>query len=136
MRLHTYRSKARSKDSYRDSLKDGCAQTIGWLRVVCVALVTSVFAIPAVADEQQASGYLPASYPIAALGGVQVKKAYALGIGRFDLDTQTEIIGWRLNDTWYFGRQDGLDSGLTLVWHQNDKQVSLSKDGVRLTRRF
>jgi hypothetical protein len=72
----------------------------------------------------------------AALDGLEVSKKYALGINRFDLDSQTEILGWRLNDAWYFGRQDGMDSGLTLVWQQETNQVSLSKDGLRLTRRF
>ena len=68
---------------------------------------------------------------------VPVDEEYALGIDRFDLDRHTEIIGWRLSDRWYFGRQDGLDSGLTFVWQQNDQQqVSVSKDGIRLTRRF
>ena len=66
----------------------------------------------------------------------EVGKGYALGINRFDLDAHTEILGWQLNHQWYLGRQDGLDSGLTLVWQQNANQVSLSKDGVRLTRRF
>lgn len=72
----------------------------------------------------------------ASVSEVELKKRYALGIGRFDLDAHTEIIGWRLNNAWYFGRQDGMDSGLTLVWQQNLKQISLSKDGVRLTQRF
>ena len=67
---------------------------------------------------------------------VEVGKDYALGIGRFDLDTHTEIIGWQIADKWYFGRQDGMDSGLTLVWQQSVHQVSLSKDGLRLTKRF
>ncbi|MEM7099900.1 MAG: hypothetical protein AAF541_16655 [Pseudomonadota bacterium] len=70
------------------------------------------------------------------LENVEVNEDYALGIGRFDLDSHTEILGWQINDRWYFGRQDGLDSGLTLVWQQSSNQVSLSKDGVRLTRRF
>lgn len=72
----------------------------------------------------------------ATLDKIDVKKNYALNIGRYNLDTHTEIIGWRISDDWYLGRQDGLDSGLTLVWQQSASQVSLSKDGVRLTRRF
>ena len=68
---------------------------------------------------------------------VSVGEDYALGINKFDVDQHTEIIGWRLSQRWYFGRQDGLDSGLTFVWQQNDQQqVSVSKDGIRLTRRF
>ena len=67
---------------------------------------------------------------------VPVLKAYTLGINRFDLDEYTEILGWQLAESWYLGRQDGLDSGLTLVWQQDSNQLSVSKDGVRLTKRF
>ena len=68
---------------------------------------------------------------------VSVGKDYALGINRFAVDPHTEILGWQLSDRWFFGRQDGLDSGLTFVWQRNsDEQVSVSKDGIRLTRRF
>ena len=67
---------------------------------------------------------------------VKIGKTYVMGINRFDLDGHTEILGWQLSNSVYFGRQDGLDSGLTLVWQQKANQVSLSKDGLRLTRRF
>ena len=70
------------------------------------------------------------------LAQVEMGTDYALGIGRFDLDSHTEILGWQISNSWYFGRQDGLDSGLTLVWQRSANQVSLSKDGLRLTRRF
>ena len=80
--------------------------------------------------------YLPAAQVAEAISSVELTKAYALGVNRFDVDAHTEIIGWRISDSWYFGRQDGLDSGLTLVWQQEENQVSVSKDGVRLTRRF
>ncbi|MEM1230139.1 MAG: hypothetical protein AAGI15_06345 [Pseudomonadota bacterium] len=66
----------------------------------------------------------------------QVNKSYALGVNRYQLDHDTKLTGWRLNDRWYFGRQKGLDSGLTLVWQKQANQVSVSKDGLRLTRRF
>ena len=71
-----------------------------------------------------------------ALAQVEITKSYALGLNRFDLDTETELIGWRISDSWYFGRQDGLDSGLTFVYQQQENQLSVSKDGLRLTRRF
>ncbi len=66
----------------------------------------------------------------------QVDKSYVLGVNRYQLDHDTKLTGWRLNDRWYFGRQKGLDSGLTLVWQKQANQVSVSKDGLRLTRRF
>ena len=68
---------------------------------------------------------------------LNIDEDYALGVDRFDLDEHTEVIGWQLSQRWYFGRQDGLDSGLTFVWQQNARQqVSVSKEGLRLTRRF
>ncbi|MEM7080723.1 MAG: hypothetical protein AAF513_19050 [Pseudomonadota bacterium] len=63
-------------------------------------------------------------------------RSYALGLERYQLDSHTEMLGWQLSDSVYLGRQDGLDSGLTLVWQKQANQVSLSKDGLRLTRRF
>jgi hypothetical protein len=88
------------------------------------------------AEEAWASPSSGNSGHAAHLAEMEVKKAYALGIGRFDVDAHTEIIGWRLNPAWFFGRQDGLDSGLTLVWQRQANQISLSKEGLRLTRRF
>lgn len=88
------------------------------------------------ANEVGVGSYSARMVAQANLSDLQMKKSYALGIGRFDLDAHTEIIGWRLNQAWYFGRQDGLDSGLTLVWQNRSNQISLSKEGVRLTRRF
>lgn len=70
------------------------------------------------------------------LASLELESDYVLGINRFNLDAHTEIIGWQLSKSLYFGRQDGMDSGLTLVWQKSDNQVSLSKDGLRLTRRF
>ena len=67
---------------------------------------------------------------------VGVSKDYVLGINRFNLDEHTEVLGWKLSEKIYFGRQDGLDSGLTLVWQERANQISLSKEGLRLTRRF
>lgn len=82
----------------------------------------------------------PAPAPAAAAGSPppqwHLGKRYALGVVRYQLDHDTRLMGWQLSDRWYFGRQKGLDSGLTLVWQQSANQVSLSKDGLRLTRRF
>ena len=75
-------------------------------------------------------------YVETSLRDVDIKKDYALGIHRHDLDDHTELLGWQLGDSLYFGRQDGIDSGLTLVWQQKANQFSLSKEGLRLTRRF
>ena len=101
-----------------------------WLSAILMVAGSS---LSAWADDAAPDDVIPA---YATLDKINVKKGYALNIGRYNLDTHTEIIGWRINDDWYFGRQDGLDSGLTLVWQQAESQVSLSKEGVRLTRRF
>lgn len=61
---------------------------------------------------------------------------YALGIARYRVDGATKVTGWRFNDGWYLGSQSGEDSGLTLVWQTGSDQMSLSKDGLRFTRRF
>ena len=96
-------------------------------------LFTLLGPLSAAADESWQSYYLNAANQAEL---VEVSKDYVLGINRFDLDSHTEILGWQISDSWYFGRQDGLDSGLTLVWQQSANQVSVSKDGLRLTRRF
>ena len=108
---------------------------------ICVRMASSLllggllFSQSAYANDRAESRLLIAQLD-QSMSTIQLRKRYALGIGRFDLDVETEIIGWKINDAWYFGRQDGLDSGLTLVWQQDLKQVSLSKDGLRLTQRF
>ncbi len=78
----------------------------------------------------------PQLRPSEIAAGYRLPDSYALGIRDHDLDQFTEIIGWRLNERWYFGRQDGEDSGLTLVWQDEQDQMSLSKEGIRFTRRF
>ena len=81
------------------------------------------------------ASYATSTYDRAAT--MQVDDLYPAGIDRHDLDDHTEILGWHLGRKVYFGRQDGMDSGLTVVWQQTERQqVSLSKDGLRLTRRF
>ena len=121
--------------------------TVARLSTLTKGVVTTVllcFASTSWADEVSLSEsdinaiqiYVAQSLTHESLADVDVTKSYALGINRFDLDHQTEIMGWKVANRWYLGRQDGLDSGLTLVWHQATNQVSFSKDGVRLTRRF
>lgn len=96
--------------------------------ILFVGLAGSAVADEALKDGDRNTGQVMRAVP--------VDKDYALGLARFDLDAHTEILGWQVADRWYFGRQDGEDSGLTLVWQAEENQVSLSKDGVRLTRRF
>ena len=103
------------------------------LCVVVVAVVSTANSVAASADWQAAYDQRFA----AQAGWHEIDADYVLGIDRFDTDQYTEIIGWQIGPRWYFGRQDGLDSGLTVVWQQNRRQqVSVSKEGLRLTRRF
>ncbi|MDZ7668628.1 MAG: hypothetical protein U5Q16_04130 [Gammaproteobacteria bacterium] len=64
--------------------------------------------------------------------------AYAMGISAHDLDSATQVIGWRLSDSWYIGARDekGADDGLSLVWRGERKQMSLSLEEIRFVRRF
>ncbi|MCZ6656519.1 MAG: hypothetical protein O7C67_04430 [Gammaproteobacteria bacterium] len=61
---------------------------------------------------------------------------YPLGVEKYRLDHATQVTGWQIANSWYFGKQKGEDSGLTLVWQGDREQFSVSKDGLRFTRRF
>ncbi len=63
-------------------------------------------------------------------------KTHALGIHRFALDGRNEVVGWKLSERWYLGRQRGDDSGLALVWQHDQTRFSLTPDGVRVSRSF
>jgi hypothetical protein len=67
---------------------------------------------------------------------MEVSKSYALGVHRFQLDGGNQVLGWKLSDRWYLGRQRGDDSGLALVWQHQRTRFALTRDGVRLTRNF
>lgn len=94
-------------------------------------LVTVALTRPVAAPPQA-----PQLRPSQITAAYRLPDIYALGVQDHDLDDFTEIIGWRINERWYFGRQDGEDSGLTLVWQAEQDQMSLSKEGIRFTRRF
>ncbi len=63
-------------------------------------------------------------------------REYVWGIGRYELDHRTRLTGWQVADSWYFGRARGAGSGLALVWQGHKDQFSVSRDGLRFTRRF
>lgn len=66
-----------------------------------------------------------------------MQKERALGLVRYQLDHRTAVLGWQVAPRWFLGQQRGDDSGLTLVWQKDGSdQLSLSKDGVRISRRF
>lgn len=89
----------------------------------CVVLVLAIVVfMPAQALEPASDIKLDLSHPY--------------GVTQYRLDHATEVTGWRVAKGWYFGRQRGSDSGLTLVWQSKQNQLSLSKHGIRLTRRF
>ncbi len=67
---------------------------------------------------------------------IKLDLSHPNGVTQYRLDHATKVTGWRVAKDWYFGRQRGSDSGLTLVWQSKQNQLSLSKDGIRLTRRF
>ena len=63
-------------------------------------------------------------------------KDYPLGVKRFQVDHATRVTGWKVTETLYIGKQGGDGDGLALVWQGENNQVSVSPDGLRLTRRF
>jgi hypothetical protein len=63
-------------------------------------------------------------------------EVFAWGVAEQSADDFTRMTGWRLTDSWHFGYQQGLDSGLSLLWQGERDQVSVSSDGIRFTRRF
>ena len=96
-------------------------------RLICICLLgasASLLAGIAVADEPVHT--TPISFD----------EGYPLGVAKFELDHATQMTGWQVADSWYFGRQKGEDSGLTLVWQGGQDQFSFSKEGLRFTRRF
>lgn len=106
--------------------------------VLGVACLLSYFALPALAAEPFSQLALEPSATSDTADGFNVRlgKAYALGVNHYHLDHETKVTGWQVSERWFFGRQRGMDSGLTLVWQKQANQVSVSKDGLRLTRRF
>ena len=62
---------------------------------------------------------------------VNAMREYGAGVRRHELDEQTRLLGWRLNDRWYFGRRKGDDAdALGLIWQKGDTQISLSPEGI------
>lgn len=70
------------------------------------------------------------------LADVEIAQDQISNARRMPADGQTQIHGWQLAKPWDSGRQKGLDSGGTLVWQGAANQLSVSEDGLRLTRRF
>jgi hypothetical protein len=63
-------------------------------------------------------------------------EVYAWGVAEQSADDFTRMTGWRLTKSWHLGYQQGLDSGLSLLWQGERDQMSVSSDGIRFTRRF
>lgn len=64
----------------------------------------------------------------------------AMGLAEHRLDAGTKLIGWQLGGAWYLGHKDGKngarDEALSLIWQRRHRQVSISTEGIRFTRRF
>ncbi len=61
---------------------------------------------------------------------------FAWGVAEQSADDFTRMTGWRLTDSLHLGYQQGLDSGLSLLWQGERDQMSFSTEGIRFTRRF
>lgn len=73
-----------------------------------------------------------------AAADLDLGNVYAMGIAEYDLDPDTQVIGWRISNSWYLGQRDqkGAEDGLSLVWQGKRQQVSLSLEEIRFVRRF
>lgn len=88
------------------------------------AITLLLWAVPGLADPPEAPRF-------------DLEKSFALGIAEHRLDEDTELTGWRLNGSWYFGHEDGGETdGLALVWEGDHEHLSISTDGIRFVRRF
>ena len=68
---------------------------------------------------------------------VNEMREYGAGVRRHQLDEQTRLLGWRLNERWYFGRRKGDDSdALGLIWQKGDTQISISPEGIGWRHQF
>ena len=63
-------------------------------------------------------------------------KEYAAGVRRHDLDEDTRLVGWRLDDRWYFGRRKGDEDGFGFVWQRGDTQLSITTEGIGWRRQL
>ena len=63
-------------------------------------------------------------------------RTFLWGVGEHETDDFTTMTGWRFGKSWYFGHQDGEDSGISLLWQRDSTQMSISQEGIRYTRRF
>ncbi len=68
----------------------------------------------------------------------ELERFYGFGITEHQLDAATEVVGWRISESWYVGQRDqrGAEDGLSLVWQGARQQVSVSVDEIRFVRRF
>ncbi len=104
--------------------------------VLAVSVWTLLCGQALAADQLDPFGSSSAEVPTSDGLSLRFDKSYALGVNHYQLDHKTKVTGWRMGERWFLGRQRGLDSGLTLVWQKQANQFSVSKDGVRFTRRF
>lgn len=99
------------------------------MRPFTAALICACGIMTAAADRAQAEPQDDA--------GLKLKELLALGIGEYRLDAGTDLTGWQLNGSWYFGHRDGDQAdGLSLVWQGERQQVSISAEGIHFIRRF
>ena len=61
---------------------------------------------------------------------------YALGIRRFQLDSESQVTGWQLGQRWYFGSKRGGAPNLGFVRQGKSTRVTMGTRGVELHVRF
>lgn len=90
-------------------------------------MLAAGLALGVLAGSAQADGEPPARFDL--------DDSYAAGIREYDLDADTELLGWRLNARWFVGREEHRDT-LSLVWQGDRDRLSISVDEIRFSRRF
>ena len=61
---------------------------------------------------------------------------YALGIRRFQLDSESQVTGWQLGQRWYFGSKRGGEPNVGFVRQGKSARVTMGTRGVEVHVRF
>ena len=115
------------------NLLTGPSAAAAWLRGAALLAVAGVALGSAAA---RADGSAPEAATSSA--AFELDRFYGLGITQHHLDGATDVVGWRISESWYLGQRDqqGAEDGLSLVWQGERKQASVSIDEIRFVRRF
>ena len=91
----------------------------------------------AASAETIVKGAQPTEQPDYSATRLNLTRLAGSGLERHRLTDGRSLIGWKLSNTLYFGRAKKEGGTVAVVWEQSSNQrISLSTDGLKLTRRF